>query len=307
MIMKLIRLLFAGCMIFPLTIYTNTCAQFSLKIKLSSPEHGEQIFTYDIPNVYSVNDSVSFTMRFVKGGTFIMGCTAEQDDCNSNELPNHKVTLNDFSIGETEVTQGLWEAVMGSNPSVSKYSIDPARNHYALPVETVSWEDIVGTNVSAEAYKINGVIYYQNGFCYKLSQFVGGNKKFRLPTEAEWEYVARGGSVAEIQTKYSGSDSIGDIAWYSDNSGNRIHEVGRKQANALGIYDMSGNIREWCSDWFEVYSGEDQTNPTGEIGAANRVNRGGCMRDAASVCRIYGRNIWNPDKSANYIGFRLAL
>ncbi|MDR1739577.1 MAG: SUMF1/EgtB/PvdO family nonheme iron enzyme [Bacteroidales bacterium] len=226
---------------------------------------------------YTAND-ISFNMKSVAGGSFTMGCTAEQgSDCWDDESPSHNVTLSDFSIGETEVTQELWSAVMGSNPSYFTSS------GVTAPVEQVSWNDMVGTSSSSVGYTVNGVTYYQNGFCYKLSALVGGGKQFRLPIEAEWEYAARGGSAAESQTKYSGSNTVGNVAWYYDNSSSKTHEVKGKQSNALGLYDMSGNVWEWCSDWYGNYSSSAQTNPAGSISGSFRVLRGGRWDNGAGV------------------------
>ncbi len=164
---------------------------------------------------------VSFKMIGVQGGTFTMGATSEQgSDAGSDEEPAHQVTVSTFSIGDTEVTQELWQAVMGNNPSNFK---GPRR-----PVEKVSWEDC------------------QN-FIRELNSLTG--KRFRLPTEAEWEYAARGGRKANGH-KYAGSSSIDNVAWYRDNSGSQTHDIATKLANELGLYDMSGNVREWCQDWY---------------------------------------------------------
>ena len=184
---------------------------------------------------------VSFTMVYVQGGTFTMGCTGEQgEDCDKDESPAHSVTLSDYYIGETEVTQALWTALMGSNPSTWKGD--------NLPVDNVSWE---------EARK----------FCSKLSQQTGHT--FQLPTEAEWEYAARGGNMS-LGYKYSGSNDLSSVAWYKDNSNNQPHPVKEKQANELGIYDMSGNMAEWCQDWLGDYSSSAQTNPTGPASGSPR-------------------------------------
>ncbi|MBQ3247459.1 MAG: SUMF1/EgtB/PvdO family nonheme iron enzyme, partial [Alistipes sp.] len=173
-----------------------------------------------------------FEMVFVKGGTFTMGATAEQgSDADSDEKPAHSVTVSNFYIGKYEVTQAQWEAVMGKNPSRFKGD--------NLPVERVSWNDI-------------------QKFIEKLNAKTG--KRYRLPTEAEWEYAARGGNQSKGY-KYSGSNDIGSVAWYTDNSSSPTHPVGQKQPNELGLYDMSGNVYEWCSDWHGSYSSGSQTNP----------------------------------------------
>ena len=216
-------------------------------------------------------------MVFVKGGTFTMGATAEQgSDAYSNEKPTHSVTVSDFYIGKYEVTQAQWKAVMGSNPS--KFTGD---NN---PVEQVSWNDI-------------------QEFITKLNAQTG--KKYRLPTEAEWEYAARGGNQSKGY-KYSGSNSIGDVAWYYSNTSYNTYPVGQKTPNELGIYDMSGNVGEWCQDLYGYYSSEAQTNPTGPSSGSDRVLRGGSWCSYARFCRVSYRSCSNPDDPGINYGFRLA-
>ena len=227
---------------------------------------------------FNVN-GVSFTMIAVEGGTFQMGATSEQgSDAESDESPVHDVTLSSYYIGETEVTQELWEAVMGSNPSY--YSGYPQR-----PVEYVSWNDC-------------------QEFITKLNQLTG--KNFRLPTEAEWEYAARGGNMSKGY-KYSGSNTIDNVAWYASNSSSRTHDVKTKQANELGIYDMSGNVWEWCQDWYGSYSSGSQTNPTGPSSGPSRVIRGGGWGNDAGICRVSNRNAGIPGGSSGILGLRLSL
>ena len=227
---------------------------------------------------FTVN-GVSFTMIAVEGGTFQMGATSEQgSDADSDEKTVHSVTLSDYYIGETEVTQELWTAVMGNNPSW--YSGNPQR-----PVERVSWNDC-------------------QEFVKKLNQLTG--KNFRLPTEAEWEYAARGGKKSKGY-KYSGSNTIDNVAWYTNNSGSKTHDVKTKQANELGIYDMSGNVWEWCQDWYGSYSSSSQTNPTGPSSGSCRVLRGGSWVSGAGSCRVSYRYSSHPDFSYDYYGFRLVL
>ncbi|MBQ8759966.1 MAG: formylglycine-generating enzyme family protein [Bacteroidales bacterium] len=217
-------------------------------------------------------------MIAVEGGTFQMGATSEQGgDAYSNESPVHNVTLSDYYIGETEVTQELWQAVMGSNPS--HFSGYPQR-----PVEYVSWNDC-------------------QEFITKLNELTGRN--FRLPTEAEWEYAARGGNKSQGY-KYSGSNTLGNVAWYDDNSSS-THNVKTKSPNELGIYDMSGNVYEWCQDWYGSYSSSSQTDPTGPSSGSLRVLRGGSWNHYARYCRVSYRDRNNPDYGYDGYGFRLAL
>ena len=222
--------------------------------------------------------NVSFTMIRVDGGTFTMGATSEQgSDALDREKPAHQVTLSPYYIGETEVTQELWEAVMGSNPSNFKGA--------KRPVEKVSWDDC-------------------QDFVRKLNQKTGQN--FRLPTEAEWEYAARGGNKSRGY-KYAGSNTIGDVAWYTDNSGSTTHDVKTKQANELGLYDMSGNVWEWCQDWYGEYSSSSQTNPTGSSSGSYRVYRGGGWHGFARYCRVSSRFNLAPGYRSGSLGLRLAL
>ena len=227
----------------------------------------------------SVN-GVAFKMVKVEGGTFTMGATPEQgSDAGENEYPAHQVTLSSFSIGETEVTQALWQAVMGNNPSFFK-------NDDELPVEWVSWEDC-------------------QEFITKLNQMTG--KQFRLPTEAEWEYAARGGNKSKGY-KYSGSNDVNEVAWYWMNCGSITHPVGTKKANELGLYDMSGNVFEWCNDFMSYYTEEAQANPTGPTTGIVRVFRGGGWgnSDPAS-CRVSYRDSDYPGYSSSSRGLRLAM
>ena len=214
----------------------------------------------------------------VEGGTFTMGATPEQGaDAWSDEKPAHKVTLSDYYIGKTEVTQALWETVMGNNPSRFK-----GEN---LPVEKISWNDC-------------------KEFISKLNALTG--KTFRMPTEAEWEYAARGGSKSRGYT-YSGSNRLDDVAWYEDNSGGKTHEVGTKSPNELGLYDMSGNVWEWCSDWFGDYSSSAQNNPKGPDSGTDRVRRGGSWGSVAWSCHCSSREIRGPGNRNCLLGLRLCL
>lgn len=222
---------------------------------------------------------VQFKMIYVQGGTFQMGATPEQgSDAYDDEKPVHNVTLSDFHIGETPVTQALWKAVMGSAPSRFE-----GENK---PVEQVSWN-------------------FCQEFIRKLNALT--EEKFRLPTEAEWEYAARGGNKSRGY-KYAGSNNIGEVAWYKDNSGNMTQPVKSKLPNELGLYDMSGNVWEWCSDcFFRCYLGSRQANPQVFIEDSGRVLRGGGWCYDAKQCRVSRRFHDDPDSHFNDLGFRLAL
>ena len=219
-------------------------------------------------------------MIFVQGGTFTMGCTPEQgNDCDDDEKPAHKVTVSDFYIGKYEVTQAQWKAVMGNNPSGFKGD--------NLPVERVSWDDV-------------------QEFIRKLNAQTG--KQYRLPTEAEWEFAARGGNKSKGY-KYSGSNTPGDVAWawYDDNSGQRTHNVGTKSPNELGIYDMSGNVFEWCNNYRGDYSSNVQNNPKGPSTGSARVVRGGSWDYNTRYLRVSHRFNVTPAGRNSLFGFRLVL
>ena len=236
---------------------------------LNPPGFANQTFTVK---------GVNFDMIAVEGGTFTMGATAEQaSDAFSDELPTHKVTLSPFLIGKYEVSQTLWLAVMGENPSVN--------TGINLPVDNVTWNEC-------------------QTFITKLNELTG--KDFRLLTEAEWEYAARGGNKSKGY-KYSGSNNLGDVAWYIDNSNNTSHAMGTKAPNELGIYDMTGNVMEWVSDWKGSYSSGAQTNPTGPDSGTYRVNRGGSYGNVERLSRITNRNSIDPNMSSKTMGLRLCL
>ena len=213
-------------------------------------------------------------MIFVEGGTFQMGSSNGEID----EQPVHTIELSSFSIGKYELTQAQWKAVMGSNPS----EFVGCEN---CPVENVSWDDV-------------------QKFIFKLNLLTG--KSYRLPTEAEWEYAARGGKKS-LGFVYSGSNDIGAVAWYSENASYKTHPVGLKKTNELAICDMSGNVWEWCSDSYDSYASERQVNPKGPISGSLHVLRGGSWDDIASYCRSTYRD--KSGSSTRYIcyGFRLVL
>ena len=225
-----------------------------------------------------IANGVSFSMVRVEGGTFTMGAAAEQaSEAHEDEKPAHQVTLSDYMIGDTTVTQKLWQAVMGNNPS----HFNGRKN----PVENVSWEDC-------------------QEFICKLNQLTG--RQFRLPTEAEWEYAARGGKYSK-GFKYAGSNMLNDVAWYKDNSGATTHPVMTKHPNELGLYDMSGNVWEWCQDWCGKYSSTPQTNPQGPSSGSFCMNRGGAWLSDAWKCRVSVRYDDAATDRFNYMGLRLAL
>lgn len=225
---------------------------------------------------YTVN-GVSFKMVEVQGGTFTMGGTSEQGgEANANELPTHQVTLSSYYIGMTEVTQELWEAVMGSNPS-SNYGMQN-------PVENVSYFDCIQ-------------------FVNELNQKTG--ESFSLPSEAQWEFAARGGLFSKGY-KYSGSNDLNSVAWYDRNSHGKSQPVASKAPNELGIYDMSGNLMEWCMDSYGTYKSEPQTNPDGNLGESSElVRRGGSFIGDANRCRVSNRYYYNSNEYFKYLGLRL--
>lgn len=247
---------------------------------------------------------VSFIMKRVEGGTFWMGAHARyirkglfskeadrsipnfDSEANLDEQPVHRVTISSFYMGETEVTQALWKAVMGTEPTYK----DGWTNEYGkgdcFPTYRVSFDDIM------------------NGFLPKLNKMCG--KTFRLPTEAEWEYAARGGKDG-TGCRFAGGSNIEKVAWFWDYNTRRTHEVKTKLPNELGLYDMSGNVCEWCLDWYGNYSSSSQTNPKGPLSGSEHVIRGGSWTNIANECRVCYRGKNVPEFRGNYIGFRLVL
>ena len=222
------------------------------------------------------DSATGMQMVFVKGGCYQMGDTF--GDGYANEKPVHEVCVNDFYIGKYEVTQGQWQRIMGNNPSYYKNCGDNC------PVEQVSWNDI-------------------QQFIQRLNNQSG--KQYRLPTEAEWEYAARSGGKSE---KYAGGNDVDAVAWYDGNSGRETHPVGQKQPNGLGLYDMSGNVWEWCSDWYgEKYYGQSfRDNPDGPSSGSYRVLRGGSWLNKPRYVRVAIRVRYFPVYRSSYYGFRLA-
>ncbi|MBR4536352.1 MAG: formylglycine-generating enzyme family protein [Bacteroidales bacterium] len=255
-------------------------------------------------------------MVYVQGGSFTMGCTSEQgSDCVDDEKPVHMVTVSDFCMGETEVSVALFRAFI----SETGYRTDAEKGGWAWrwmqvdgewkwnKVEGLNWMYDGQGNARNRSEDNHPVLYVSwndaKEFCKWLSRKTG--RTFRMPTEAEWEYAARGGNKSRGY-KYAGSNSIGEVAWYGDVNDN-THPVKMKQANELGLYDMSGNVREWCEDWYGSYSSSSQTNLTGPSSGSGRVNRGGSWCDFAGYCRVSLRDYDTPDIRYSYLGFRLSL
>ncbi|MBO4802841.1 MAG: SUMF1/EgtB/PvdO family nonheme iron enzyme [Bacteroidaceae bacterium] len=260
---------------------------------------------------FTVN-GVSFKMIRVEGGIFTMGATYEQgSDVESDEKPAHQVTLSSYYIGETVVTQALWQAVMGTtvlqqrNKANKEWPLRGVGTNY--PMYYISWDEC-------------------QEFVRKLNSLTG--KNFRLLTEAEWEYAARGGNKSQGY-KYSGSSMLGNVAWYTQNSGDETHPVKTKSPNELGIYNMSGNVWEWCQDWYGSYDSSflmnftvkylyqlffllrggtsSQTNPTGPSSGRSRVCRGGSWCSSLKGCRVSRRGSFLHDDRSYNLGMRLAL
>ena len=225
----------------------------------------------------SILQNLANNMVYVEGGSFLMGNSISRDcDAFEDEIPIHEVNISSFYICKYEVTQDEWMFVMGNNPSLFTGS--------KRPVDNISWDD-------------------SQLFIEKLNELTG--KQFRLPTEAEWEYAARGGKLGH-GFKYSGSNIIQDVAWFEDNSDGQTHEVGSKMPNELGLYDMSGNVFEWCQDWYGNYPVEMHNNPSGPISGDFLINRGGSWNNLASNCRVTDRLYDASSFHDSCSGFRLA-
>jgi formylglycine-generating enzyme required for sulfatase activity len=258
-------------------------------------------------NVFPSN--VNIVMKNIPAGTFPMGCTLGDKECKSDELPLRNITLSPFQMGETEVTKAQYQAVMESIPSsLSNCSLCPEKG--------VSWFDaVVFCNRLSVALGLRPCYYSDSNF----TQIYGKNgnswaihnngaafrdisaRGFRLPTEAEWEYAARGGNNSLI---YSGSNTAGNVAWYDINSGGKSQSAKVKQGNGYGLFDMSGNVFEWCQDWYSTYTSSDQTNPVGPSTGVTRVLRGGAWFISVEYCRVSSRSHFFPSDNFNY-GFRV--
>ena len=230
---------------------------------------------------FTVKD-ITFKMVKVEGGSFNMGATAEQGaEAQPNEKPAHEVTVGDFWIGQTEVTQELWEAVMDYNPSYTRWP--------KCPVDKISWKDC-------------------QDFVAALSELTG--EKFRLPTEAEWEYAARGGKYSKGY-KYAGSNNLDDVAWYVGNANETSHPVAEKAPNELGLYDMSGNVYEWCEDKYLMYDGSEPQYSEKMLKSDRKrefhIERGGCWNYGPTMCSLSYRHAGNYTHMYAYDGMRLAL
>ncbi|MDR0971304.1 MAG: formylglycine-generating enzyme family protein [Bacteroidales bacterium] len=224
-------------------------------------------------------DNIPIEMIAVEGGKFKMGSSEENldKDIDSDERPQHKVRLSSFHISKYEITQKQWKAVMGNNPSYFKGD--------NLPVEQVNMSDI-------------------NEFLMRLNTKTG--KKYRLPTESEWEYAALGGGESKGY-KYSGSNNVDEVAWHKGNSSEMTHPIGEKQPNELGIYDMSGNVWEWCSDKSDWYDNSSKTNPKGPSTGSSNVRRGGGFTNGSSQHRSANRAGISNQARSNNLGFRIVL
>lgn len=249
-----------------------------------------EILPITLPNGFT------FDMIRVEGGVFWMG---DDNDQFGDEKPAHQVELDTFYIGKYPVTQGLWKAVMGEGSNPSFFKGDDR------PVEQVSWLDIAGEEREGK-----------EGFLRQLNRQVPPDTlqgmRFRLPTEAEWEFAARGG-VKSKGFLYAGSDQLKDVGWFKENSHGETRDVGQKQPNELGLFDMSGNVWEWCWDWWDgiYYEGSKSQgiveNPQGPGQGPYRVLRSGSWYDLAKLCRALYRFNSAPGYRFNLIGFRLVL
>ena len=239
---------------------------------------------------------ITFEMIFVGSGVFEMGCTFEQSNCFGDEKPVHTIELSDFYIGKFQVTQKLWHVVMGRSIRMQLYLV----NNKLLTGE-------------GNEYPMYYVNYAEcEEFCNTLNQLLSKQLpkgyKFALPTEAQWEFAARGGNKNN-DNMYCGGNNITEVAWYEENSNGKAHQVGMKYKNELGIFDMSGNVMEWCRDWYYdfYYENSPSENPNGPDKGSGRVVRGGGWNNKPQHCRVSFRHCTSPSNRTSDVGFRLAL
>jgi formylglycine-generating enzyme required for sulfatase activity len=244
-----------------------------------------------IPALCFAQNGVAANMVLVEWGSFQMGSDAGED----NEKPVHKVTMRSFLMNKYEVNQWEWDQVMESNPSGFKGDI--------LPVENITWFEAVEfcNKLSLQEELFPAYQETKNGGI--ICNFNANG--YRLPTEAEWEYVAKGGNKDYMVFRYSGGDKVSDVGWHYGNSGGKTHPVGTKAPNSLGLYDMSGNVREWCWDWYGSYGSKNQTDPTGPRRGETRVYRGGAWYFGPQFLRTSIRGHLLPENRNNYLGFRV--
>jgi formylglycine-generating enzyme required for sulfatase activity len=282
-------------------------------VSSSQSSHGSSTTSSNGNRTFTVN-GVSFEMIAVKSGTFTMGATSEQgSDADSDERPTHSVALSDYYIGKYEVTVAQFREFINE----TNYRTDADKDGGSYIWNGSSWEKRNGVNWKCDASgKMRGswednhpVIHVSwndaKAYCEWLSRKTG--QSFRLPTEAEWEYAARGGNKSRGY-KYSGGSNINDVAWYTSTTNDSgTKPVGTKSPNELGIYDMSGNVWEWCQDWYGDYSSGSQYNPSGPSSGSYRVLRGGSWSHDAKYCRVSDRSYSTPDLRSRYLGFRVVL
>ena len=283
----------------------------TVKEQITVSQHGKKDYNYNVKtfDYYTLRkESVSIEMVNVEGGTFEMGCNSEQSDCNDEETPVHTVTVDDFAMSKYEITNQQYANFMNAIGANSDGSYNGTEyldvDNYTCLINHDGNSFVVESG--KENHPVMEVTWYgAQAFC----EYYGG----RLPTEAEWEFAARGGNSA-IATKYAGSNDIDEVAWFTGNSGilnsgflRHLHEVGTKAPNELGFYDMSGNLWEFCYDWYDksYYSRSQKDNPKGPEEGSNRVCRGSCWGQDAWTCRVTTRGINTPGNSINNVGFRL--
>lgn len=258
--------------------YLGKAMRFLLKVFANRPETPKAEDAHVAPSLPEVLDQIAANMVAVEGGEFLMGAGPDDAEELNNKRSQTHVRVDGFQISRYPLTQAQWAAVTGSNPSY----FNGCDN---CPVETVSWNDV-------------------QEFIHALN--LQTSRTYRLPTEAEWEYAARGGNLSKGST-YAGSNELNEVGWYHANSGDKTHPVGQMQPNELGLYDMTGNVYEWCLDWYGEYPFTAQTNPQGPGEGTYRLLRGGSWGSDAKLCRVWDRRSTHPGKRSAYSGFRLVL